>query len=332
MATAPTPLRDVARELEAADTPSFESPADGAPPPDGCLTSASCPRANGLHFSERRLDKEGKMVHVDALQGVHDGHVETLHSEAARRRTEDDRGCGAHAKEHFLGGRSLGGRSLGGRSLGIAVSNVHIHIRDRDPEASLGRKGSSLVEFLLMCSRKMAQEKKQIFQHEQKRVTTFYQEDDEDDDPQFELEVHSLTDVSHDPKPLENKEIKKKPSTWKRIRHFLGIRKPRRWKRLKEPAPSGSSHKDHSQRCEADRPTARPQPRNRELDKLQSLTRETPEEKESPTLSGTEGNRRDGRSGMSGVLLIVGAVVFVSGPERPHVSTCVRSVPARPDQ
>ncbi|KAF0027981.1 hypothetical protein F2P81_020722 [Scophthalmus maximus] len=121
-------------------------------------------------------------------------------------------------------------------------------------------------------SRKMAQEKKQIFQHEQKRVTTFYQEDDEDDDPQFELEVHSLTDVSHDPKPLENKEIKKKPSTWKRIRHFLGIRKPRRWKRLKEPAPSGSSHKDHSQRCEADRPTARPQPRNRELDKLQSLT------------------------------------------------------------
>lgn len=118
----------------------------------------------------------------------------------------------------------------------------------------------------------MAQEKKQIFQNEQKRVTTFYQEDDEDDDPQFELEVHSLTDVSHDPKPLENKEIKKKPSTWKRIRHFLGIRKPRRWKRLKEPAPSGSSHKDHSQRCEADRPTARPQPRNRELDKLQSLT------------------------------------------------------------
>ena len=69
----------------------------------------------------------------------------------------------------------------------------------------------------------------------------------EKDNNETYKQEESLTDVVPDPGPMETKmseEIPskqaKKTSVWKRARQFLGLRKPKKWKKSKEPACNGS--------------------------------------------------------------------------------------------
>ncbi|KAF0025642.1 hypothetical protein F2P81_022523 [Scophthalmus maximus] len=114
---------------------------------------------------------------------------------------------------------------------------------------------------------------KQILQKEQEKVGASNQEDcpryevniltvrQRPDHLRRELEKREITtNGSPDPKPMQNEvseEIptKQKDSSWERVKHFQGLRRPQRWEKSKDPAPSSTSYQEDSQRYEADRLT-----------------------------------------------------------------------------
>ncbi|KAF0025643.1 hypothetical protein F2P81_022524 [Scophthalmus maximus] len=74
--------------------------------------------------------------------------------------------------------------------------------------------------------------------------------------------LQSLTNALPDPKHVETEVPeehlrKRKDSTWKRVRHFLGLRKPQRWEKPKDPAASSTSYQEDNQGYEGQRPSMR---------------------------------------------------------------------------
>ncbi|AWP04420.1 putative titin-like [Scophthalmus maximus] len=159
-------------------------------------------------------------------------------------------------------------------------------------------------------------EKTQILQEELDRVRTSYQENiqryeadmltvrQRADDQQCELEkLQILTNASPDAKPMQNEvpeeiPMKQKASTWERVQHFQGLRKPQIWEKPKDPATHCTSYQEDSQKYEAERFTMR-----QLVDKLPSmmckpggfsaspatagrLTRDTPDVPDEPSFSG----------------------------------------------
>ncbi|XP_035491277.2 uncharacterized protein LOC118311473 [Scophthalmus maximus] len=124
------------------------------------------------------------------------------------------------------------------------------------------------------------------------------------DDQQCELEkLQILTNASPDAKPMQNEvpeeiPMKQKASTWERVQHFQGLRKPQIWEKPKDPATHCTSYQEDSQKYEAERFTMR-----QLVDKLPSmmckpggfsaspatagrLTRDTPDVPDEPSFSG----------------------------------------------